>query len=222
MKYPYQPLSGSFDISCRRHFVILLGHGAGKSRRCLTGLIKISLVLLVAFFASPTPEVSAQATPRDYPITPAPFTQVAIHDDFWQPRLETNREVTIPYTFEKSEATGRINNFERAGGLEEGEFEGIFFNDSDVFKIIEGASYSLQVHPDEELNQYLDELIAKIAAAQEDDGYLYTNRTINPVQAADSAGTKRWTNLKTYHELYNVGHLYEAAVAHYEATGQYV
>ena len=164
--------------------------------------------------------VAAQATQSDYPITPVPFTQVAISDDFWQPRLETNREVTIPYTFEKSEATGRINNFERAGGLEEGAFEGIYFNDSDVFKIIEGASYSLRVHSDEELNQYLDELITKIAAAQEDDGYLYTNRTINPVQAADSAGTERWTNLEMYHELYNVGHLYEAAVAHYEATGK--
>ncbi len=164
--------------------------------------------------------LAAQATQSDYPITPVPFTQVAISDDFWQPRLETNREVTIPYTFEKSEATGRINNFERAGGLEKGAFEGIYFNDSDVFKIIEGASYSLQVHSDEELNQYLDELITKIAAAQEDDGYLYTNRTINPVQAADSAGTERWTNLEMYHELYNVGHLYEAAVAHYEATGK--
>ncbi len=173
--------------------------------------------LLIAFVPL---VVAAQATQSDYPITPVPFTQVAISDDFWQPRLETNREVTIPYTFEKSEATGRINNFERAGGLEEGAFEGIYFNDSDVFKIIEGASYSLRVHSDEELNQYLDELITKIAAAQEDDGYLYTNRTINPVQAADSAGTERWTNLEMYHELYNVGHLYEAAVAHYEATGK--
>ena len=173
--------------------------------------------LLIAFVPL---VVAAQATQSDYPITPVPFTQVAISDNFWQPRLETNREVTIPYTFEKSEATGRINNFERAGGLEKGAFEGIYFNDSDVFKIIEGASYSLQVHSDEELNQYLDELITKIAAAQEDDGYLYTNRTINPVQAADSAGTERWTNLEMYHELYNVGHLYEAAVAHYEATGK--
>ena len=208
------------DINRRGRSVIHVGHGSGEIQRCWTRLIKIIVVLLVAFFANSTPEVIAQATPRDYPITPVPFTQVAIQDDFWQPRLETNREVTIPYTFEKSEATGRINNFERAGGLEEGAFEGIFFNDSDVFKIIEGASYSLQVHPDPDLDTYLDELTVKIAAAQEDDGYLYTNRTINPAQAADSAGTERWTNLETYHELYNVGHLYEAAVAHYEATGK--
>ena len=163
---------------------------------------------------------TAQQTIQDYPIKPVSFTDVQIKDNFWQKRLETNREVTIPYTFQKSEETGRINNFERAGGLEEGPFEGIYFNDSDVFKIIEGASYSLQVHPDDKLKKYLDDLIAKIALAQEDDGYLYTNRTIDASKAADKGGKNRWTNLETYHELYNVGHLYEAAVAHYEATGQ--
>ena len=208
------------NINRRDHSVNSVGHGSGESQRCVTGLIQGSVVLLLALLTSLTPEVIAQATPRDYPTTPVPFTQVTIDDNFWQPRLETNREVTIPYTFEKSEATGRINNFERAGGLEEGPFEGIFFNDSDVFKIIEGASYSLRVHPDSALDRYLDELIAKIAAAQEEDGYLYTNRTIDPTQAADSAGAARWTNLETYHELYNAGHLYEAAVAHYEATGK--
>jgi DUF1680 family protein len=156
----------------------------------------------------------------DYPIQPIPFTSVAIRDDFWTPRLETNRKVTIPYNFQKCEETGRLRNFAIAGGLEEGDFEGIFFNDSDVFKVIEGASYSLQVHNDPQLESFLDELIAKIAAAQEDDGYLYTNRTIDPEKAADGAGDKRWTNLQTYHELYNVGHLYEAAVAHFQATGE--
>ncbi len=157
---------------------------------------------------------------RDYPITPVAFTRVNITDDFWAPRLETNRKVTIPYNFQKCEETGRIRNFAIAGGLEEGEFEGIYFNDSDVFKVIEGASYSLQVHDDPELKAYLDDLITKIAAAQEEDGYLYTNRTIDPSKAADGAGAERWTNLKIYHELYNVGHMYEAAVAHYQATGQ--
>lgn len=155
---------------------------------------------------------------RDYPIKPVAFTRVNINDDFWAPRLETNRKVTIPYNFQKCEETGRIRNFAIAGGLEEGEFEGIFFNDSDVFKVIEGASYSLQVHDDPKLKAYLDTLIMKIAAAQEDDGYLYTNRTIDPSKAADGGGQERWTNLKTYHELYNVGHMYEAAVAHYQAT----
>jgi DUF1680 family protein len=157
---------------------------------------------------------------QDYPIKPVAFTEVNITDNFWAPRLETNRKVTIPYNFQKCEETGRMRNFSIAGGLEEGEFEGIFFNDSDVFKVIEGASYSLQVHDDPVLKAYLDDLIMKIAAAQEEDGYLYTNRTIDPAKAADGGGEERWTNLKTFHELYNVGHLYEAAVAHYQATGQ--
>ena len=156
----------------------------------------------------------------DYPIQPVPFTSIHIQDDFWTPRLETNRQVTLPYNFKKCEETGRLRNFAIAGGLEEGEFEGIFFNDSDVFKVIEGASYSLQVNDDPELKSFLDDLIRKIAAAQEADGYLYTNRTIDPEKAADGGGTERWTNLQTYHELYNVGHLYEAAVAHYQATGE--
>ena len=156
----------------------------------------------------------------DYPIQPVPFTSVQVNDDFWAPRIHINKEVTLPYTFRKSDETGRLRNFAIAGGMEEGAFEGIFFNDSDVFKIIEGASYTLQIEDDPELKRYLDDLIAKIAAAQEEDGYLYTNRTINPEKAADGAGEERWTNLAVYHELYNVGHMYEAAVAHYLATGE--
>ncbi len=166
-------------------------------------------------------QTSDQAsTTLDYPIKPVAFTQVNIKDKFWAPRLETNRKVTIPYNFQKCEETGRLRNFAIAGGLEEGEFEGIYFNDSDVFKVIEGASYSLQVHNDPQLDTFLDDLISKIAAAQEDDGYLYTNRTIDPVKAADGGGEERWTSLKIHHELYNVGHMYEAAVAHYQATGK--
>ncbi len=162
----------------------------------------------------------AQSIKNDYSITPVPFTQVNIQDNFWQPRMQTNRDVTVPYTFQKSEETGRLRNFAIAGGLEKGEFEGIYFNDSDVFKIIEGASFSLQVNPDPKLRAYLDNLIIKIVAAQEEDGYLYTNRTIDPNKAADKGGEKRWTSLRIHHELYNVGHMYEAAVAHFQATGK--
>ncbi len=157
---------------------------------------------------------------EDYPIEPVDFTHVNINDTFWAPRLKTNRNITLPYTINRCEDTGRISNFSKAGRLEDGEFEGIFFNDSDVFKVIEGASYSLQTNDDPQLKQYLDELISKIGAAQEPDGYLYTNRTINPSKANDGAGNKRWTRLVSHHELYNVGHLYEAAVAHYKATGE--
>jgi DUF1680 family protein len=153
-------------------------------------------------------------------IQPVPFTAVRISDSFWSPRLEANRATTIPYAFAKCEETGRIDNFSRAAGLKEGAFEGIRFNDSDVFKVIEGAAYSLSVRPDAELDGYLDDLISKIASAQEADGYLYTTRTIDPQNVAEGAGETRWSYLQHSHELYNVGHLYEAAVAHYQATGK--
>jgi DUF1680 family protein len=157
---------------------------------------------------------------HDYPIRPVSFTQVRTEKGFWHDRIEINRTVTIPYDFRKCEETGRISNFAKAGGLQKGKFEGIFFNDSDLYKVIEGAAYSLAQHPDAALEHYVDSIIHLIAAAQEPDGYLYTNRTIDPTMAADGAGTARWTHLKDFHELYNVGHLYEAAVAWYEATGR--
>ena len=157
----------------------------------------------------------------DYPITPVAFTEVTFGDRFWLPRLTTNREVTIPYDFRKCEQTGRIDNFAKAAGLMDGPHDGIFFNDSDVFKVVEGAAYSLHLHPDPELDAYLDGLIAKIAGAQEEDGYLYTARTIDPeAMDPEREGLTRWSNLKVNHELYNVGHLYEAAVAHHQATGK--
>jgi len=157
---------------------------------------------------------------QDYPVTPVPFTQVRVTDAFWRPRLETNRTVTLPHNLAKCEETGRIANFERAAGWTEGSFEGLRFRDSDVFKVIEGAAYSLHLHPDAELDHYLDQIIAKIAAAQEADGYLYTARTIDPDRLVDGAGKARWSYLRSSHELYNVGHLYEAAAAHVRATGK--
>ena len=157
----------------------------------------------------------------DYPIHPAPFTDVRFEDAFWLPRLETNRTVTIPYDFAKCEETGRVANFLKAAGKMEGPHQGLMFNDSDVFKVLEGAAYSLHLHPDPELDAYLDDLIAKIAAAQEDDGYLYTARTIDPsAVTTDREGLTRWSRLQHNHELYNLGHMYEAAVAHYQATGK--
>ncbi|NOY41072.1 MAG: glycoside hydrolase family 127 protein [Planctomycetes bacterium] len=160
------------------------------------------------------------AVGQDYPIRPVSFTDVNIRDDFWAPRISVNRDVTVPYDFHKCEETGRIANFAIAGGLDSGGFEGIFFNDSDVFKVIEGASYCLAGHPDAKLEQYLDDLIAKIAAAQEKDGYLYTARTIGDPKYDFVGRQARWSHLKDGHELYNVGHLYEAAVAHWQTTGK--
>jgi len=158
---------------------------------------------------------------RDYPIKPVPFTDVHIADNFWSPRMETNQKITIPYAFGKCEETGRINNFSVAGGLKEGTFRGIYpFDDSDVYKIIEGASYSLSINSDPKLEKYLDDLIFKISAAQEEDGYLYTARTINPDPPVRWVEKERWSNLRLGHELYNAGHMYEAAVAHHLATGK--
>ena len=171
--------------------------------------------------------LAAGPAPRDYPIQPVPFTAVHLDDAFWAPRLETNRAVTIPYAFGQCQASGRMDNFERAAaGLRGGNIEnrkppGFPFDDTDLYKVLEGASYSLAVHPDPEMSAYLDSLIAKFAAAQEPDGYLYTARTIDPAHPHPLAGTNRWVNEENLsHELYNAGHLFEAAAAHYQATGK--
>jgi DUF1680 family protein len=157
----------------------------------------------------------------DYPRRPVPFTAVKFTDRFWLPRLQLNRSITIPHNFLQCEETGRIGNFAVAGGLQEGSFCSKYgFDDSDVYKNIEAAAYALQVQPDAKLDRYLDDLIRKIAAAQEKDGYLYTNRTIDPLHPLPMAGPERWSNEVESHELYNVGHLYEAAVAHFQATGK--
>ena len=180
--------------------------------------LKTFLILLVAFCM--LSHVCTKIAHKDYPLKPVAFTEVQINDSFWLPRMETNRKVTIPFAFKKSEETGRIANFAKAGGLMPGKFEGRRYNDSDVFKIMEGAAYSLSLHRDAELEKYMDDLIAKVTAAQEEDGYLFTTRTIDPENPALGAGEERWSNLGSSHELYNVGHMYEAAVAYYQATGK--
>ncbi len=180
--------------------------------------VSSSLVL----WASPVLLAAAPAG-RDYAIRPVPFTAVAIDDAFWAPRLATNRDVTIPHDLDRCERTGRIHNFAVAGGLAEGGFRGRFgFDDSDVFKILEGASYVLGSGPSPSLETRIDQVIAKVAAAQEDDGYLYTAGTIGTFvdEPICCFSRPRWSDLRSGHELYNLGHLYEAAVAHYQATGR--
>ncbi len=169
--------------------------------------------------------VSVLGAANDYPIRPIPFTQVKVHDAFWRARIDTVLRVTIPHAFKQSEETGRISNFMKAAGLIDGNFEGDFgFNDSDVYKVIEGAAYSLALAYDPELDAYLDRIIGYIAAAQEEDGYLYTAWTTRARETNPNIYCcyieKRWDNLRSSHELYNLGHLYEAAVAHYQATGK--
>ncbi len=166
-----------------------------------------------------------QSPKADYPAAPVPFTDVHLTDVFWAPRLDTNRTVTIPHIFKENEDTGRVKNFELAEAAQAGAPGGKFctrfpFDDSDVYKIIEAASYALATHADAELDQHVDGLIAKIAEAQEPDGYLYTVRTIGGPPPQDWLGKERWSHLYMSHELYNLGHLYEAAAAHYQATGK--
>jgi DUF1680 family protein len=183
--------------------------------------VKLFILIVIAVSTG----TCSKAPKADYPAAPIPFTDVHLTDAFWAPRLETNRTVTIPHIFKQSEETGRVKNFELAeaalAGASDGKFCSRFpFDDSDVYKVIEAAAYALATHADPELGKYVDGLVAKIAAAQEPDGYLYSARTIGGPPPQDWLGKERWSHLYMSHELYNVGHLYEAAAAHYQATGK--
>ena len=170
-----------------------------------------------------------------YPITQVPFTAVKVTPNtFWGERIRAAREVTIPLAFQKCEETHRYENFKMAAytlqhpgheGLntpqwDVAKFMGFSFDDTDVYKTIEGASYVLQTYPDAKLKQYIDSVLDIVAAAQETDGYLYTARTINPEHPHGWAAHKRWAAEEhASHELYNLGHMVDAACAHYQATG---
>jgi DUF1680 family protein len=162
----------------------------------------------------------AQKTAPGYAIQPVAFTHVHLTDDFWRPRLETNASVTIPYILQKCREEKRIDNFLAAAGKKKVEKLSDFpFDDTDLYKLLEGASYSLQEKYDPKLDREMDTLIRIIGDAQEPDGYLYTFRTAHVAKPHEWIGTKRWEKEEELsHELYNSGHLFEAAVAHYEAT----
>ncbi|MFC2758827.1 glycoside hydrolase family 127 protein [Hallella multisaccharivorax] len=164
-----------------------------------------------------------------YPITPVPFTSVKVwNNTFWGQRLETSRKVTIPLAFSKCESEGRYKNFERAAEnmkhssdkYNVAKLMPYSFDDTDPYKTIEGASYILQTYPDKKLQHYVDSIIDIIGTAQEPDGYLYTARTQNYIHPHPWSGPKRWSKEEDLsHELYNLGHLIEGAVAHWQATG---
>ncbi|MBQ8656233.1 MAG: glycoside hydrolase family 127 protein [Prevotella sp.] len=192
----------------------------------LKGFLPFCLVTLLPFGA---------AAQSGYPITQVPFTAVKVTPGtFWGDRIKAAREVTIPLAFSKCESEHRYKNFEMAAytlqhpghaGLETAawdvsKFMGFSFDDTDVYKTIEGASYVLQTFPDEQLKQYIDSVLDVVGAAQEPDGYLYTARTINPRHPHGWSGQKRWEVEEILsHELYNLGHMVDAACAHYQATG---
>ena len=168
------------------------------------------------------------ADAQTYPIQPVPFTSVSIEQGtFWGQRLQASRDVTIPLAFSKCESEGRYKNFEIAARQLKGEdtskvkVKGYSFDDTDVYKTIEGASYLLQTYPDKKLKAYIDSVLQIVASAQEADGYLYTARTMNPKHPHEWAGPKRWVKEEDLsHELYNLGHMVEGAIAHYQATGE--
>ena len=136
------------------------------------GIFLLSVALAPVFGQSPQTGKAADLS-RDYPIKPVPFTAVHLDDQFWAPRIETNRKVSIPMAFDHCERTGRVENFVRAAEAIRGEnltdrhAPGYPFDDTDIYKVIEGASYTLSVHPDPNLDAYVDSLIAKVAAAQD-------------------------------------------------------
>jgi uncharacterized protein len=191
--------------------------------------MKYRFGFLLAILAASGCANVANVAQRDYPYQPVAFTDVKLTDSFWRPRIETNRTVTIPFAFKMCRDTGRIENFKVAGGLSDKAWTGGFgFNDSDVSKVIEGASYCLLVEDDPKLEAYLDELIGYYAAAQEDNGYLYTLWTARKTLAKDKYDKiicrpmedDPWSTIWFAHQLYCLGHMYEAGVAHYQATGK--
>src|SRR5574344_1954433 len=182
---------------------------------------KLLLTTLIATaFIGSNAQVKTQS--HGYPINPVSFTSVKVTDSFWGQRLKASREVTIPLAFSKCEETGRYQNFVNAANPSDTiKVGGLACDDTDVYKTIEGASYSLQTYPDKKLVKYIDSVLTIVAAAQEPDGYLYTSRTMNPKHPHEWAGSKRWKKVEELsHECYNLGHMVEGAIAHYQATGK--
>ncbi|WP_300812865.1 glycoside hydrolase family 127 protein [uncultured Bacteroides sp.] len=184
--------------------------------------MKKTFLMAVAVLLSGSLAAQKEALHSGYPIDPVPFTSVKVTDSFWGQRLKASREVTIPLAFSKCEETGRYENFVKAAHpSDEYKVGGFSFDDTDVYKTIEGASYLLQTYPDKKLEKYIDSVLVIVAGAQELDGYLYTARTMNPKHPHEWAGPERWTKVEELsHEFYNLGHMVEGAVAHYQATGK--
>ena len=182
--------------------------------------MKKAIILLLTLAALSS--CREQAPRTGYPIGQVPFTDVKVSDSFWGARLQASREVTIPLAFSKCEETGRYENFVRATKPDSTYHVGGFpFDDTDVYKTIEGASYLLQTYPDPKLEAYIDSVLVLVAAAQEPDGYLNTARQMNPWHPHAWVGPERWSEVEGgSHEFYNLGHMVEGAVAHWQATGK--
>lgn len=160
----------------------------------------------------------------DYPISMVPIKNVTLDDSFWLPKIKMVQDITIKYAFDKCKKEGRMDNFLVAGKKKKGTYRGKMpFDDTDLYKIIEGASYSLISKPNPKLDAYLDSVISIIKIGQESDGFITTWFTIDSLKPPAlwvKPSAKRWVNEESSHELYNSGHLFEAAAAHYWATGK--
>ncbi len=176
-----------------------------------------ALAISCAASKSKTPALS-----HGYPINPVAFTSVKVDDAFWGQKLRASREVTIPLAFSKCEESGRYQNFVKATmPCDTFKVGGYPFDDTDVYKTIEGASYSLQTYPDKKLEAYIDSVLTLVGAAQEADGYLNTSYTMNPSHPHSWMSPTRWEKVENLsHEFYNLGHMVDGAVAHYQATGK--
>lgn len=184
---------------------------------------KKTIAIIFAATVLAANSATAQNHNYGYPYTPVAFTSVKIAPNtFWGDRIKAAREVTIPLAFSKCESEGRYANFVKAAHPSDSyKVGGFSFDDTDVYKTIEGASYLLQTYPDKKLEKYIDSVLVVVAAAQEPDGYLYTARTMNPKHPHAWSGPERWSEVENLsHEFYNLGHMVEGAVAHYQATGK--
>ncbi|PHN05695.1 glycoside hydrolase family 127 protein [Flavilitoribacter nigricans] len=189
--------------------------------------IKIHLLILLAAFSfsacQTTEEPEEEATPvaNNIPLEPIPFNEVGLTDDFWRPRLETQIHTLVPFALEKTQPA--VDNLEKAGKYLRGDTSDLPFThryiSSDLYKVMEGAAYLLMINDDPELERKLDRIIDIIAAAQREDGYLYVAHTAGVADPANM-GERPYDYVVHSHELYNMGHMYEAAIAYYRATGK--
>ena len=229
-------VSNFFDLQGREVSSSTKGLIIRRHKTQITIMNRISFLMLALLIAAGSmAKAKEQTRSNGYPISQVPFTAVKVTPHtFWGDRIQAAREVTIPLAFSKCESEHRYENFSMAAytlqhpgheGLntpkwDVSKFMGFSFDDTDVYKTIEGASYVLQTYPDKKLQAYIDSVLDVVAAAQEPDGYLYTARTINPQHPHQWSGKKRWEVEEVLsHELYNLGHMVDAACAHYQATG---
>lgn len=182
--------------------------------------------LLVGLFACHSSHPVQESTPG-YPITPIPFYEVDLQDNFWSPRLATQAETLVPFALEKTNPA--VENLAKAARYLRGDTSNLPFPhryvSSDLYKVMEGAALLLKENPDPGLEQQLDAIIEIIEAAQREDGYLYVAHITgvskdHPHFNGAGMGDKPYSFVLHSHELYNMGHMYEAAIAYYQATGK--